>query len=246
MSARPPSSGAVMTGWAARRFWREVTIGEGEGGHVVRLDGREVRTPARALLVLPTRALAELVAAEWAAQEGAIRPEAMPATRAANAAIDRVRGQPAAVAELVAGYGATDLLCYRAEAPAALAARQAETWDPLLAWAARRFSVTWCVTTGVMPCAQPQATIDRLAAHVGRFSAFELTALHDLVTLSGSLVLGLAATEGQGAPEELWQASRIDEEWQIAQWGEDAEAAAATAARRQGFLDAYRFLAACR
>jgi chaperone required for assembly of F1-ATPase len=235
-----------MSGWAARRFWSKVTVvPEGEE-FAIRLDGREVRTPARAPLLLPTRALADMVAAEWAAQDGTIRPQTMPATRAANAAIDKVRGQASAVAELVAGYGATDLLCYRAEAPQALAERQAAEWDPLLAWSARRYGVSWEVTTGVMPAAQPEATLHRLSAHVAGFSAFELTGLHDLVTLSGSLVIGLAATEGQAPPEELWRLSRLDEDWQIAQWGEDAEAAASAEARRQGFLEAHRFVLACR
>ena len=187
-----------------------------------------------------------MVAAEWTAQDGVIRPETMPATRAANAAIDKVRGQASEVAELIADYGATDLLCYRAETPAALVEQQAAAWDPLLAWAARRFDVGWQVTSGVMPCAQPKATLDRLSAHVAGFTAFELTALHDLVALSGSLVVGLAATEGQAEPKALWQISRIDEDWQIAQWGEDAEAAAQADARRKGFLQAHRFYAACR
>jgi chaperone required for assembly of F1-ATPase len=235
-----------MSGWTARRFWSEVAIESVEGGFAVRLDGRALRTPAHRPLRLPTRALAELVAAEWAAQEREIRPDTMPATRAANAAIDKVRGQASEVGEMIAAYGATDLLCYRAEAPATLVERQAAAWDPLLAWAARRFGVSWRVTTGVMPCAQPQATLDRLAAHVTGFDAFELTALHDLVALSGSLVIGLAVTERQAAPDALWMISRIDEEWQIEQWGEDAEAVASAETRRQSFLDAHRFFAACR
>ena len=235
-----------MSGWAAKRFWSEVAVETVGEGFTVRLDGRALRTPAKAPLKLPTRALADLVAAEWAAQEGAIRPETMPATRAANAAIDKVRGQKSEVAELIAAYGATDLLCYRAAAPAPLVERQAAAWDPLLEWSARRFGVAWQVATGVMPQDQPRATLDRLAAHVAGFSAFELTALHDLVALSGSLVIGLAATEAQAPPDALWRVSRVDEDWQIAQWGEDAEAAALAATRRQGFLDACRFFAACR
>jgi chaperone required for assembly of F1-ATPase len=234
-----------MSGWAARRFWREVEIRPVDDGFAIHLDGKALRTPAQKPLHLPTRALAELVAAEWDAQEGVIRPDTMPATRAANAAIDKVRVQAAEVGRLIAEYGATDLLCYRAEAPAALAERQAAAWDPLLAWAARRFGVSWRVTAGVMPCAQPQATLDRLAAHVGGLGTFELTALHDLVALSGSLVIGLAVSERHAPPEDLWEASRIDEEWQIAQWGEDAEAAAAAAARRRSFHDAARFFLAC-
>jgi chaperone required for assembly of F1-ATPase len=235
-----------MSTWGARRFWTEVSIQPVEGGFAIRLDGRDLRTPAKAPLVLPTRAFAELVAAEWAAQEGTIRPDTMPATRAANVAIDKVRGQAREVAGLIAEYGATDLLCYRAEAPEALAARQAAAWDPLLDWAAHRFGVNWQVTTGVMPCAQPQATLDRLSAHVAGFDAFELTALYDLVALSGSLVIGLAVAEGQADPEALWRASRIDEDWQIAQWGEDAEAAHKAELRQRDFLNAARFFAACR
>ena len=234
-----------MSGWAAKRFWTDVTVAEAEDGFAIRLDGREIRTPAKARLLLPTAALADLVAAEWAAQDGRIRPETMPATRAANAALDKVRGQQSEVAALIAAYGATDLLCYRADAPQELVALQGAAWDPLLEWSARRFGIAWTVTTGVMPQEQPKATLDRLSAHVAGFSAFELTAVHDLVALSGSLVIGLAATEGQPA-EPLWQASRVDEEWQISQWGADAEATALAEARRQGFLDAWRFYAACR
>ncbi|WP_209426356.1 ATP12 family protein [Pararhodobacter sp. SW119] len=235
-----------MSAWGARRFWTEVSILPVEGGFAVRLDGRDLRTPAKAPLVLPTQAFADLVAAEWAAQEGTIRPDTMPATRAANVAIDKVRGQARAVAGLISDYGATDLLCYRAAAPEALVARQAAAWDPLLDWAARRFGVSWQVTTGVMPCDQPQATLDRLSAHVAGFGAFELTAMHDLVALSGSLVIGLAVTEGEDQPETLWRISRIDEEWQISQWGEDAEAAQKAALRQRDFLNAARFFAACR
>ncbi len=235
-----------MSGWAARRFWSQVTVEAAEGGHILRLDGRELRTPAKASLFLPTRALADMVAQEWRAQEGTIRPDTMPATRAANAAVDKVRGQAAEVADLIAAYGATDLLCYRADAPAALIAQQAAAWDPLLDWSARRFGIRWEVTTGVMPLTQPQLTLDVLSAHVASFGAFELTALHDLVAMSGSLVIGLAATEGQAEPEELWRVSRIDEDWQISQWGADEEAAALAESRRQSFLEAYRFFVACR
>lgn len=235
-----------MSGWARKRFWKEVSIDAVDGGFAVRLDGRGVRTPAKAALILPTRALADLVAAEWATQGETIQPETMPATRAANAAIDKVRGQFHEVAALLSAYGGTDLLCYRAEEPAELVARQAQAWDPLLDWAARRFDVRWQVTAGVMPAPQPAETVARLADHVATFSAFHLTAFHDLVSLSGSLVIGLAATERVETPEDLWLTSRIDEDWQASQWGLDDEAAEMAAARRDGFLSAARlFFAAC-
>ena len=233
-----------MSGWARKRFWKAVTVTEGPEGFGVALDGRPVRTPAKAALVLPTRALATLVAEEWDAQGDTIRPETMPATRFANAAIDKVRGQFAEVAGLLTAYGETDLLCHRAEGPVELVARQAAAWDPLLDWAATRFGVRWSVTAGVMPVAQPPATLERLAAHVQGFSTFRLTAFHDLVAMPGSLVIGLAATEGLAPPEDLWRASRIDEDWQIEHWGTDDEAEALAALRRGSFLNAARFFAA--
>lgn len=235
-----------MSGWARKVFWTEVTVSEGTEGFGIALDGRAIRTPAKAPLLLPTRALADLVAAEWVAQQGEIKPDTMPATRAANAAIDKVRGQFAEVAGLITAYGETDLLCYRAESPAGLVARQAAAWDPLLAWSAERFGITWQVTQGVMPVAQNAETLVRLGARVEAFTPFELTAFHDLVAMSGSLVIGLAATEGITPVEDLWQTSRVDEDWEIAQWGEDDEAQRLTALRRGSFFAAARFFAACR
>jgi len=235
-----------MSEWAAKRFWKSAAVVPVEGGFTVQLDGRGVKTPARAPLVVPTRAVAEMIAAEWQAQGEKIAPETMPATRAANAAIDKVRGQFDEVAALVAAYGETDLLCYRARFPAELRARQDAAWDPLLNWSSDRFGLRWVVTEGVMPQAQPPETLARLDAQVARFSPFELTAFHDLVALSGSLVIGLAATEGRDAAEELWQVSRIDEDWQAQKWGEDDEASALAARRRQGFLFAAAFFAALR
>lgn len=234
-----------MSGWARKRFWKDAAAAETEAGWEVRLDGRPLRTPAKAVLVLPTRALAERVAAEWAAQGETIRPQTMPATRTANTALDRVRPQQAAVAEAVAAYGGSDLLCYRADHPAELAARQAAGWDPLLAWAAGRYGVEWRVVTGLMPAEQPQATLARLSGAVQALDPFRLAAFHDLVALSGSLVIGLAAAEGQAAPEDLWALSRLDEDWQAELWGQDAEAAATAAQRRAAFLDAAAFLRDC-
>lgn len=234
-----------MSGWARKVFWKEVGVEAAPDGFAVTLDGRGLKTPAKAPLVVPTRDLAALVAAEWEAQEGEIRPETMPATRAANAAIDKVRGQFAEVAGLLTAYGETDLLCYRAEAPLALVERQAAAWDPLLDWAAGRFGVRWVITGGVMHRPQPAETLERLGAHVARYTPFQLTAFHDLVALSGSLVIGLAAAEGQGRAAELWLASRIDEDWQREQWGEDEDASAQAACKRDAFLNAARFFAAC-
>lgn len=234
-----------MSGARRKRFYTSVTVSEHEGGFGVSLDGRAIKTPAKALLSVPTADLAGYIAAEWDAQGDRINPEAMPATRFANAAIDKVRVQFAEVADMLGAYGETDLLCYRAEAPVELTARQAAAWDPLLDWAARRFGVDWQVTTGIMPTPQRPATLTTLRAHLDGFTTFQLTAFHDLVALPGSLVIGLAATENQSPVEDLWRWSRIDEDWQIEQWGHDDEANAQASRRQQSFRDAARFFHSC-
>lgn len=235
-----------MSDWAAKRFWKNADVAPVDGGFTVHLDGRTLKTPAKASLVVPTRSVAEMIAGEWRAQGEKIAPETMPATRAANAAIDKVRGQFEEVAALVAAYGETDLLCYRATFPAELRARQDAAWDPLLNWSADQFGLRWVVVEGVMPQAQPPETLARLNTHVARFSPFELTAFHDLVALSGSLVIGLAVTEGNDVPETLWQVSRIDEDWQTEKWGADDAADSLAAQRRDGFLFAAELFAALR
>ena len=231
-----------MSGWTAKRFWKEATVSAEGAGWGVRLDGRAVKTPAKAALVLPTRALAEAVAAEWDAQQGVVKPATMPVTRAANSAIDTVSVQFDAVAWMIAAYGETDLLCYRAEGPGPLADRQAAVWDPLLDWAAGVLGARLVVTQGVLPVAQDAAALARLDAAVRDCTPFELAALHDLVAISGSLVIGLAVARGQIGVEDGWTASRIDETWQAEQWGADEEAAAQEALKRQAMHDAARFL----
>jgi len=233
-------------GWAPRRFWTEARAEAVEGGHTVRLDGRPVKTPAKAPLVLPSRALAEAVAAEWDAQQEVVDPRRMPVTRSANAALDKVTPQFDEVADLIAAYGDSDLLCYRATDPAELVARQADAWDPWLSWAREHYGARLSATAGVIHVAQPADSLERLAAGIRSLSAFELTALHDLVSLSGSLVLGLAVAEAALDPERGWRLSRIDEDWQIEQWGVDEDAAEAAEAKRAEFLHAHRFLALCR
>lgn len=231
-----------MVEWAARRFWKETTVvAEDGGGWGVRLDGRAVKTPLKTPLVVPTEALALAMAAEWAAQEAEIDPLSMPFTRACNAALDKVTPQQAEVAEMLAAYGGSDLLCYRAEGPQELVARQAAGWDPLLDWAAQTFGARLAVTTGVLPVAQDPAALAALNDAVARTDPFGLTALHDFVTLSGSLVIGLAAyTKARSLPD-LWAFSRIDEAWQAEQWGADEEATEAANVREQAFLQAGRF-----
>ncbi|MGA1683849.1 MAG: ATP12 family chaperone protein [Gemmobacter sp.] len=233
-----------MTGWARKRFWAEATVRPEGAGFGVALDARALRTPGKAVLSVPTEALARAIAAEWAAQEGELRPALMPMTRMANTAIDRVAvAMPEVVAE-IAGYGGSDLLCYRAEGPAALVARQAQAWDPPLGWARARFGAELSVTRGVVPVAQPAEALARLRAAVAAHDAFGLVGLHDLVAITGSLILGLGVAEGWIGADAAFEAAHLDEGWQAELWGEDAEAAEARAARRAALGDAARFLAA--
>ncbi|WP_112321734.1 ATP12 family chaperone protein [Oceanibium sediminis] len=230
-----------------RRFWKDADICLAEGGGwSVLLDDRPLRTPGKALLAVPTAALARAVAAEWQAQDERIKPETMPFTRAANSAIDKVTPAHEAVASMLAEYGGSDLLCYRAAAPDALCARQKEEWDPWIEWCARAHGARLHLAVGVMPLEQPEASLSALAAAVRAHSAFELTALHDLVTLSGSLVLGLAVSGGAIDPERAWGISRLDETWQAEQWGADEEAARAAAEKAEAFAQAARLLALVR
>ena len=225
-----------------KRFYAAAEVRPDGDAHAILLDGRPVKTPAKAPLALPARALADAIAAEWSAQGDRIEPRTMPLTGLANAAIDRVAPDPAAFASGLARYGETDLLCYRADAPAELVARQADAWDPLLAWARRRFDIDFTVTSGVIHRPQPAITVERLACAVTAHDAFTLAALSPLVTIAGSLVIALALADGAILLDEAWRAATIDESWQAEQWGEDAEAAAALANRRAEFGSAERFL----
>ncbi len=230
-----------MTEWAAKRFWDKASVQKSDAGFSVLLDGRSVRTPAKAPLIVPTQALAEKVAGEWDAQIEKIDPLSMPFTRSANAAVDKVAIQHQEVANLIAAYGETDLLCYRAQSPQALIDRQAQAWDPLLEWAKDQLGVELQIAQGVMYIAQPAESITRLHTYVHGFDAFGLTALHDLVSLSGSLILGLAAVRDAQNPETLWAISRIDETWQEEQWGLDVEATELAVKKKNSFFHALDF-----
>lgn len=231
-----------MSDWKAKRFWKNAHVVAVDGGFAVHLDERAVRTPAKAPLIVPTHAMATQIAVEWDAQVEAIDAKTMPVTRSANAAIDKVTPQFSEVAALITEYGGSDLLCYRADGPDTLVQSQNTAWNPMLEWAKKDLGVHLDVTTGIVPIAQSQAAMTKLANYVSAFSAFELTALHDLVSLSGSLILGLRATRNIDPPEALWATSRIDEDWQISQWGEDEDATAIALAKKSDFLAAVRFL----
>lgn len=225
-----------------KRFWKEALTEQVDGGWMIRLDDRPVRTPARRLCIVPVAGMADGIAAEWNAQGERVDPFSMPLTRAASTCLDRVIPEIEAVRQSIAAYGGTDLLCYRAPGPVELIGRQEEGWDPLLAWAADRFGAGLAVGKGVMHIAQPAEAVERLAAHIRSFDAWELTGLSELTTLSGSLIIALAVLHGHLAPEDGWALSRLDEQWNIEQWGKDAEADQQTARRKADFLAAARQL----
>ncbi len=234
-----------MSEWKTKRFWKVADAVETDGGWTVQLDGRTVKTPAKTAFVVPTFAMAKAAAAEWDAQEEQILPLTMPVTRSVNAAIDKVAVQRAEVADLIAAYGESDLLCYRAESPEGLCKMQAETWNPYLKWAEETFGAKLNVTAGLMPAAQPAESVAKLREQVESADPFSLAALHDLVGLSGSLILGLAAAHDVATPEEIWKASRVDETWQEIQWGEDEEAQEMAEIKKTAFLHAKYFWTLC-
>ncbi len=234
----------MSSGWAPKRFWTNATPEPCDGGYIVRLDARLVKTPSKSPLILPTMAMAEAVAVEWQAQDAKINPGTMPCTRAANSAIDKVTPQFDEVVALLAAYGGTDHLCYRGAEPT-LRKRQDATWDPLLDWSAKTLGAALTVTTGVIPVDQPQTSVDRLTARLHAMTPFQMVAAHDLIAITGSLVLALAVTDRFIDPEAAWTAARIDEKWQSELWGVDEEAAHAEARRKADFRQAERFFRLC-
>lgn len=231
-----------MSEWKAKRFWKQATTEQLSDGWTVRLDGRAVKTPAKAALIVPTWAIADAISVEWDAQEDVIDPMTMPYTRTANAAIDKVAQQHAEVANMLAAYGDADLLCYRAEGPEALMARQAAVWDPYLDWAAEKLGARLHPRVGVMHESQDQTALASLSERTHRMSAHELASFHDLVSLTGSLVLGFATAQDYAAPDDIWAASRLDETWQEEQWGVDEQAQEAAEVKKSGYLHAKAYL----
>ncbi len=225
-----------------KRFWRRAQVGTDGAAFTVLLDSRRLRTPGKASLDLPTRGLAEAIAAEWNAIGTMVDPEALPLTRAANSAIDRVGPAHDLIVANLAAYGENDLLCYRAEAPQALSALQAAAWDPLLDWAAADLAARLWTTAGLMPHPQPPASLAALKQTLAAFDPFALTAVSDLVTISGSLVLGLAVARGRLDAGEAFEISRVDEIWQNAAWGVDAEQEAVVARRLRDITRAAELL----
>jgi len=225
-----------------KRFWTDVEVKAEDGAWGVRLDGRPIRTPARATLTVPSEALARAIAEEWRSVRDDVDPRAMPLTGTANAAIDRVEPEGQGFAGGLARYAEADLACYRSERPPGLVEQQSKAWDPLLAWARRRYDVDFATTTGLLHVRQPQATIERLAHAVAALDSYRLAALSPLVTIGGSLIAALAVLEKAISAEEAWNSVSIDERWQLEHWDSDFDAELALENRKEDFFAAARFL----
>ena len=225
-----------------KRFYERVDVENRDGGFALLLDDKPVRTPVKAQLLLPSRALAYAVADEWRGQGERIDPATMPLTRLANSAIDGVAGREQAVISDILAYAGSDLLCYGADGPDGLVEAQRSHWDPVIAWAKSSLGAPLVRSEGVVHVAQPQASLDRLKEVIEDRDPFSLAALHVMTAITGSALLALAVAGGQMTPDEAWKAAHVDEDWQVSQWGEDAEAAARRAARRHDFAAAARLL----
>jgi chaperone required for assembly of F1-ATPase len=213
-----------------RRFYARAEVAEGGGGFGILLDGRPIKTPARRTLAAPTRALAEAIAAEWQAQRDVVDPAMMPLTRLANSILDGVADASAAVAAEAQKYLASDLVCYRAESPDALVARQAAAWDPVITWAREALGARFEVAKGMVFRAQPEAALAAARAALPR-DPWRLGACHVVTTLTGSALIALAVLNGRLGVEEAWRAAHVDEDWNMDFWGRDKLALERRAAR---------------
>ncbi|MFZ3034266.1 MAG: ATP12 family protein [Parvibaculum sp.] len=229
-----------------KRFYKEASVEPRDGGYAVLLDGKGVKTPARTPLVLPSHALAQAVADEWARQGERIDPRSMWFTKLANTAIDRVTPRRDAVVDELAAFSNADLICYMANHPIGLAQRQAAHWSPLIIWAEEALGASLRVTPGLMHVPQEKPTLAALRAAIEAASDFELAGLHNAVTLTGSTVIGLALLHGRLTVEQAFEAAHVDEAWQVYLSGEDEDEAARLVTRREELADTARFLALVR
>lgn len=225
-----------------KRFYRKAEAVRRADGHGIALDGRSIKTPGKRDLIVPSGPLAAAIAEEWESQQGDLLTQTMPLTRLATTTLDRNAGQRDMIVQQVAKYAATDLVCYRAAHPPALAARQQAAWQPLIDWAVLRYDAPLTVTTGVIPRGQSETSLHAFAAAVAAFDDFGLTALHVATGACGSLVIALALLEGRIDADEAFAASQLDETFQIEAWGEDAEQAARRRALAVEITAAARFM----
>ena len=232
-----------MSEWKQKRFWKNVRVVSSEAGYFIKLDDKILKTPAKRQMMLPTEALAKKVASEWDEQVEEIDPTTMPFTKSANVALDKVSEQFEEVSSLISEYGDTDLLYYRADSPPELQKRQKTGWDPIVKWAENTFKVQINCGTGIVYIPQNEKLISEIRIKISSLNIFELTAFYDMVSITGSLILGLAIINGRLSADEAYQLSRIDEQWQLEHWGEDEEAQVASNKKNIAILHSEEFFA---
>jgi chaperone required for assembly of F1-ATPase len=226
-----------------KRFYKEARIAKVDGGFAITLDGRPIRTPSGQMVTVPNAAIAQAVLQEWQAQGETIDPLTMPLTRFANSVVEAVVGRVDVVVDDIARYLHSDLLCYRAGHPAALVAREAEHWDPVLFWAADALGAHFILAEGVVHARQPDTAVAAARAALPA-DPWSVAALHVVTTLTGSALLALALAHGVRDADQVWAAAHADEDWNAEQWGQDGEAAKARAARLVDFRAAAQILKA--
>ena len=224
-----------MSEWKIKRTWEIVAVQRSEVGFLVTLDDQPIITPAKNTLLLPSSSLANRVANEWKEQNNEIIPAEMPFTRLSNSAIDKVSSQFKEVADILSEFGETDLFYYRASSPAELVEKQKIAWDPFLDWVNTSMNVRINVSSGVMFIDQDDDEMVKLKAPIYNMTPFQLAGFHEIVTISGSLIGAYAFVEKAFTADQVWSASRIDEEWQIEQWGSDEEATATSGKKYHDF-----------
>jgi chaperone required for assembly of F1-ATPase len=222
-----------------KRFYKSVAVTDQLG---IALDGRTVKTPLKTALVLPNRALANAVAAEWDAQVDVINPHAMPLTKLANTAIDRAIPERPKIAAEILEFAGSDMVCYRAEAPEGLVLRQTTHWDPVIAWARSDLNVSFTTVSTITHKRQLLAALKAMETHIASLDPFSFVAVHNLTTLTGSVLLAAMVAAGKIPLDAAWLAANVDEDWQIETWGEDAEATARRAGRFSEFSACMRFV----
>jgi chaperone required for assembly of F1-ATPase len=236
-TSRLPGPADAARGLRARVYKAASVAATPPAGYRVLLDGKALRTPARAEFIVPAQALAEAVAAEWNAQGASIDPATLPLTALCNTAIDGIAGREPLIRAEIASYAASDLLCYRADGPEELERLEVARWDPILAWARDALGAELAVAIGVMPVRQSEAATSAIARALEPYDALALSALQRMDAMAGAQVLALAHAHGRLDADEAWTAAHLDEDWQIAKWGEDADASARRA-RRWAEMDA--------
>jgi chaperone required for assembly of F1-ATPase len=241
-AASPRSSEDDVARQLPKRFYGKAAVARHEIGYAVELDGRGIKTPKRTALNVPTEALAAAIAAEWNALGELIDPEQLPLTKIANTAIDGVTGREGEIHDDIVRYIGNDLLFYRADIPQELVDRQAEAWNPVLDWFAETFQATFKSTVGIMPIEQNFVSVAKAASALTNETAMSLAPLHVITTLTGSALLAIAHLRGRLTADQVWQATHIDEDWQIEQWGSDDEAEERRVKRRTELQSAVDFL----